>query len=588
VDEIREEEPMLPGLADPTFTQRVAELTADLKEANVDLDGLIEEIEALFDEADEEGNLEAMRLLWGLMEAVRNEKESEEPVSEDAEPEVEAESDEDAEPEAEVEEEQNDETTTPDEGTAEMSEDILTSGDVPADAVPIAAAGALDTVPMPTFRVGGDVPGFTAGAALEHGMDDVVEAMTRKVNSLRGVGGDGDHSLVASVRYETEIPDERLLREGDSEGNSRKVRQLLSDPDGLTAAALTAAGWCAPTQVIYDVSSMAIGTTARPVRDSLPSFTAERGSISWTEPPSISQAVSGVTLFKADGTTFTDPQGTVATNPTSTKQCIDITCGTTETAILDALSVCLCFDNLMSRAYPEWVRANTDLSMVAQAAFAEKYLLYRMFSAAPAAGNTAGSIIGTPDTALGAARDFLVMVRLVATQLRWRNRLSPTHPLQILLPTWLRDAMVSDMMIQMPGDNTMGTSREEVVGYLNAINVDPIWYIDDVPAVAGFPIASTDNFDSYLGYAADANWLLYPTGTFLRLDAGSLDLGIVRTKEDIQKNKYCSFAETFEGIAYMGPADKSVLVGGRTAISIRGGYAPTVAAIDTAGGTVGE
>jgi hypothetical protein len=169
------------------------------------------------------------------------------------------------------------------------------------------------------------------------------------------------------------------------------------------------------------------------------------------------------------------------------------------------------------------------------------------------------------------------MLRLVASQVRWKNRMSPTTPFQCLLPSWVRDAMVSDLVVQTAGDSTLDTSYAEVVGYLSAANINPVWYIDDIPAIAAFKITSaTDNFDSLLGYPADVNWLLYPTGSFVRLDAGSLDLGVVRTKDDILKNKYCTFSETFEGIAYMGPADKSTIAGGRTAVSILGGYANVV------------
>ena len=137
--------------------------------------------------------------------------------------------------------------------------------------------------------------------------------------------------------------------------------------------------------------------------------------------------------------------------------------------------------------------------------------------------------------------------------------------------------MISDLVVQTAGDDTLDTSYAEVVGYLGAANIQPVWYIDDIPAISAFRItAATDNFDSMLGYPADVNWMLYPTGSFVRLDAGSLDLGVVRTKDDILKNKYCTFSETFEGIAYMGPADKSTLAGGRTAVNILGGYANVV------------
>ena len=65
---------------------------------------------------------------------------------------------------------------------------------------------------------------------------------------------------------------------------------------------------------------------------------------------------------------------------------------------------------------------------------------------------------------------------------------------------------------------------------------------------------------------------------FTRLDGGSVDLGVVRTKEDIQKNKFCEFSETFESVAYMGPqtAANAWAVRGTTPILLIGGYAEAI------------
>lgn len=581
--------------ADPLFAKVATDVKKGLDNLSTpDLADLTAEINALFDVADKSGNLDAMRVLYGLLEAVKAEQSSR-----------------GVDPDATDPEDLTPKTTsdTPEEGNPEMAD--LTNADVPEENLPVAAAAVIE----PAIRVGGDIPGFTAGAAL-NSMDDVVEAMTRKVNSLRGVTGDGEHSLVASIRHETEIPEHRILRVGDSEGNARKVRAVASDPEALTPEALTAAGWCAPKEILYNVNTAWYGTTDRPIRDSLPSFNAERGGITVTPAPSLPMFIGKVSPFdhileqfgiwSAAGVS-TYLQTGAATSPANTKPCIDIPCGTQRSFELEALTVCLCFENLMTRAFPEWIRANTELSLVAQARLAEMYLMGKILkesaspgaAAVPATGAD-GQYVGTPDTPLGAARDFLVTVRLAAAQMRWRNRLSPQHPLQIVVPSWLRDAMVDDLITQMPGDNTLGVGYAEVVGYLRNINVDPIWYLDDapivgltaasapVPALGGAAAATgVDNFDSYLGFPVDATWVLYPTGTFVRLDGGNLDLGIVRTKEDVQKNKYCSFSETFEQVAYMGPEDRSTVQIGSTAVTIRGGYAPAVAAVP-AGGIVIE
>jgi hypothetical protein len=464
----------------------------------------------------------------------------------------------------------------------EMANATVTSRDVPKDHTPAVTAAA----PSFVINAGGDIPGITAGAPLAD-MDAVIDVLTRKVNAMRGVGGDGEHVIVASMRASDEVPDERLLRPGDLDGNSRKIRELLADKDLLQQEALTAAGWCAPSAPIYDVPT--IGTTSRPVRDCLPSFTADRGAINWMTPPGAATAVQAMSRWVWNGsawTAYAGPTGTAA--PTvpgyvaGTKPCVEIPCGVEASAMLDALPMCLCFDNLTSRAFPEWIRANTDLTLVLQARFAEQYLLAKMFAAASFGSTVAGGVIGTPAVKFGAIRDVLVTIRLAAAQFRWRNRLAADQPMQWLAPRWLLDAMISDAMLQNPGDDSLGMSESEVRGYLGAVNITPCFYIDDVPGVAARvaapPVLASDavtassNFNSYVGYPTSAEWLLYPTGSFSRLDGGSLDLGVVRTKEDVQKNKYCEFAETFESLAYMGPvgADGWV-VRGTTAVQIIGG-----------------
>ena len=125
------------------------------------------------------------------------------------------------------------------------------------------------------------------------------------------------------------------------------------------------------------------------------------------------------------------------------------------------------------------------------------------------------------------------------------NRLAQTTPLTFVAPNWVRDAMAADITFQAPGDDAFNTSTSEVDGWFSDFNVDPVWTLDGLSLV-GFPAAKN-------AYPATFEFILYATGAFLRLDGGSLDLGVVRTKEDIQTNRYCTFTETFEAVAYIGP-----------------------------------
>jgi len=47
-------------------------------------------------------------------------------------------------------------------------------------------------------------------------------------------------------------------------------------------------------------------------------------------------------------------------------------------------------------------------------------------------------------------------------------------------------------------------------------------------------------------------WYLFAEGTFLFLDGGTLDLGIIRDSTLVGTNDYKMFVETFEGIAKVG------------------------------------
>lgn len=436
--------------------------------------------------------------------------------------------------------------------------DPITAEDVPEGHLPVAASG-----PVVTIRAGGDVPGVSAGSELT-GMDGIVDALTRKIDSMRHVNsGDGEHIVVASMRVEEDIPEDRKLYAGDMNGNARKIRELLNNRDALTAHAITAAAWCAPRMSIYDVPT--VGTNRRPVQAGLPTFNADRGGVRFIAPPAIPTAggtASGVSLWHTDGTSFsafTDPANLVAASPSTDKPQLTVACGTEVIADVDAIPVILCFDNLTNRAFPEWVRANTEMTMIYQARFAEQVLLNKMFNLVATGCSTA-----SPTTTLGVARDFMTVIRAAATEKRWTLRLDPEQPLQLLAPSWLVDAMAADLHIQHPGDGTLALARAEIEGYFANLNVQPIWYMDDVPGTAGFT--------GHCAFPTTANWLLYTTGSFLRLDNGELNLGIVRTKDDLVKNKYCEFSETFETVTYTGPINSAWVTKGQTTVVLKGSW----------------
>ena len=65
-------------------------------------------------------------------------------------------------------------------------------------------------------------------------------------------------------------------------------------------------------------------------------------------------------------------------------------------------------------------------------------------------------------------------------------------------------------------------------------------------------IWGTQSTGAMLKYPTTVEWFLFPEGTWLFLDGGSLDLGLVRDSTLNSTNDYMLFAETFESAAFVG------------------------------------
>lgn len=388
---------------------------------------------------------------------------------------------------------------------------------------------------------GADIPGVSAGSELPN-MRAIAEAMTQRLHGMRRTsGGDGEQHTVASIV--ASFPEDRQLRSGAPEENAQKIDAVAS-PQAITAAG----GYCAPVEVLYDI--VGYGVTDRPVRDSLATFQADRGGIMWTTGPKLGDLDAAVSIWtKADDESATDG--------TPTKPCLRIVCGTPQTTYLDAVPVCLTIGNLMTRAYPELVQANNDLALVTQARLAEQRLLTKIGAA---------STDVTAASYLGAARDFLNQVDRAAVAYRNRRRMAPGETLRVIAPEWLAHLIRSDLVNEMPGngrDENFALAASKLNSWFSVRNINVTWTIDGEAAVAdpdgtGPLVASPAQIfgaqaaGALLDYPSSVVWYLFAEGTFLFLDGGTLDLGLVRDSTLNATNDYKMFVETFEGLAMRG------------------------------------
>jgi chemotaxis protein histidine kinase CheA len=413
--------------------------------------------------------------------------------------------------------------------------------EAPADRQPVVQV--VETAPV-AITAGADIPGYTAGSTIND-MSEVASAMEKRIHSLRRVnGGDGEQHIVASIT--TQYGENRTLST-DAESNSAKINAVVGQE-----ALVASGGHAAPFEVKYDIFGLG-STTNRPVRDSLPKFQADRGGIRFVTPPSFASGDYADAVGIWTAATDTLPYSNV-------KNSLTVTAAAEQTVSTDAVTLQLQFGNLMTRAYPELIARHNELALVQHAREAEQNLLTKIGDASTAVTTT---------STIGFGRDFLVQVRRAAVAYRSRHRIDPKTQLKAIIPSWVYDAMASDLTLSMPGDGTLAVSESEINGYLALSNVTltpspdlNVFGAQSAAALLEFP-------DSFV-------WYLFAEGSFLFLDGGTLDLGIIRDSTLVGTNDYKMFVETFENVAFVGIEALKIT----STITVAGTAAALVSAVD--------
>jgi len=421
-----------------------------------------------------------------------------------------------------------------DESGEDKSEDTVTASATPEASEPVVAAPA-DRQPIPraqatvAITAGADIPGVPAGSPLQD-MRTVADAMIARMRAMgRTSGGDGEQNTVATLV--ASFPEDRILKANDPEGNDAKIKAVVA-PEAITAAG----GICAPVNVRYDL--FGLGELGRPVKDALAPFTADRGGIRFVTPPTLTDLDGAASIW----TLQDDIDAATSGGPDPVKPCLRIACGQEVTVYTDAIPLCLTFGNMGARAYPELVARHNELALISHARFAETRLLTRIGSLSTAVTST---------RKIGAVPDFLATVDRASAAYRNRHRMDETAPLRLMAPLWFKDLMRADMAYRMPGDSLEGNlaiADAKIASFLTARNVNVAWFMD---GEAG-QVFGAQSAGSLLDFPDNVIWYLFAEGTFLFLDGGTLDLGLVRDSTLNATNDYKMFVETFEGVAKVG------------------------------------
>lgn len=371
----------------------------------------------------------------------------------------------------------------------------------------------------------GDIPGHSAGSEIKS-LRDLGDAFAKKFSSVggRGVG----RAMVASISIEDLYPEERKLGI-EAPVNDEKINAVVASIN--QEAIVAAGGLCAPVAADYTIETISVSD--RPIRDALVRFNADRGGIRFNPPPVLSDVTGAVGVW-------TEANDTNPSSPT-TKPCVRITCNDIEEVTVDAVTRCIEVGNFARRTFGEQFAAWWELAGAAHARLAENTLWDAL---------VANSVPKTANQILGTSRDVLTNVDRAAAAMRSQHRMRPDAPLRFMAPAWLKDYIRIDLARQLPGDNTLAVADAEIDRFFAVRNINVTWTLE---AGSDQVFGSQGGGGPLLGFPDTVETLLFPEGTHLFLDGGTLDFGMeIRDSSLNATNDSQAFLETFEATAKRG------------------------------------
>lgn len=401
----------------------------------------------------------------------------------------------------------------------------------------VAAGGARDAVPG--TRYNSDL--------------DLAEAMIRRHQTFgKSTPGTVETFTIARADWTGEYEEDRRLQASDEIGNfgliskvvePAKIKQALRDrvrgqDQALTASAadefneslVASGGLCAPVTPYYNLQYVSV--PVRPVMGSLPSFQADRGGLRYAQPAALSAVSTAIGII----TEAEDAAG----GTSATKSCQVIPCPDFQETDVDTIYHCLQFGNLGARAFPELVAQWNNLVLAAHARLAESNLLTLI--------DTASTQVVAGNLGLGASATLFSQILAAANGLRNRNRMDPDAVLRLMIPKWGVDLIISDVIRSQ--FERFDTDQARVTALLRRFNIEPTFYIDGANGKG--QVFGSQSDGALLPFPDSIVWYLFPEGSFIYLDGGVLELGIVRDSVLNQTNDFQIFGETFESVAFVG------------------------------------
>ena len=399
------------------------------------------------------------------------------------------------------------------------------------------------------FTLDRAVPNYTPGPV---GLLDAAKAF-EEIASGRALVASGEGRTVSAqfAHIKRDLPEDLIVTDERSAGDvlDRAVDETRLPGSSLTAAA----GWCAPSTTIYDFLDTDPATNLY----SLPEISVARGGIRFPVEPDMSS------LYALDAHLWTEADA-IAGN--KTKTCVEIPCPEMEETRLDAIWTCVTSNLLANKGWPEMTAKFLREAARAHLHRISAYRLREVVGGSDEVNFTEGPFSSA--SGYGAAGTVLSGLALQAVDLRAKHRLAETRTVEVIVPSWLKEALRADLAFRdevLPDDvndarltqwfATRGMSVQYVADWQNEV-------IGAVDAAA-------------TAYPASVKALMYPAGTWWSAVEPVINLGATYDSTGLSKNQRTEmFVEDGVGVGKRGYESRLIDV----PLTINGGVGPRVTA----------
>lgn len=416
------------------------------------------------------------------------------------------------------------ESTNPETAEVEATEqesDLVTASASNTPKAPSARAVArrsatpevAEAQPEVVITAAADVPGFSGGAQIDTlGLAKALHAKARTLSNGSGM------VPVASIN----LPIQHKL--GADMAQNLDIIEKATAPEALTAA-----GWCAPSENLYTLFGVDSGDGLL----DLPTVQVTRGGLNVPDFIGIGEASDALWSW-----TEADTE-----DPEATKPCLMIPCPSFTDYRLQAAGLCLTNGNLTDRAFPELTSRFVALAINAH--------LHRMSGLMIAEISGGATGVAVSAIASSAAGSILHAIDLQVADYRSQYRMSVNSVLEAVFPLWAKEVIRADFALRS-GVLLTNVTDEMIDEHFRARKVRAQFVHDYQPLYSAAPKTA---------FPTTMDFLLYPAGGYVKGDGGTIDLGVVRDSVLNATNDYtAAWTEQLWLVAQTGPAAREITV----------------------------